>query len=55
MVPNDRLDGLPSFEQSAFFIGQPLVFAPVFDLNVRVVFVHTLVAQVGIHHLWLDS
>jgi hypothetical protein len=54
-VPDDRLDGLPSFEQSAFIIGQPLIFAPVFDLNSRVVIIHILVAQVGTHHLWLDA
>jgi hypothetical protein len=34
-APDDRLDRLPYFEQSAFFIGQQLVFAPVFDLDVR--------------------
>lgn len=54
-VPDDRLDGLTSFEQPAFFIGQPLVFAPVFDLNGWVVFVHTPVAQVGVYHLGLDA
>ncbi len=50
-VPNDRLECLPSFEQPAFFIGQPLVLAPAFDLNVRVVLVHTPVTQVCVHHL----
>ncbi len=54
-VPDDRLDRLASFEQSAFFIGEPLVLAPVFDLDVRVVLVHTPLAQVGIHHLGLNA
>jgi hypothetical protein len=54
-VPDDRLDRLASFEQPAFFIGQPLVLAPVFDLNARVLLVHAPVAQVGIHHLGLDA
>ena len=54
-VPDDRLDRLPPFEQPAFFIGQPLVFAPVFDLNGWVVFVHSPVAQVCVHHLGLDA
>ena len=54
-VPDDRLDRMASFEQPAFFIGQPLVLAPVFDLDVRVVLVHTPVAQVCVHHLGLDA
>jgi len=54
-VPDDRLDCLAAFEQSALFVGQSLVFAPVFDLDVRVVLIHTPVAQVGIDHLRPDA
>lgn len=54
-VPNDRLYRLAAFKQSALFIRQPLVLALVFDLDVRVVLVHALVAQVCVHHLWLDA
>ena len=50
-VPDDRLNRLGSFEQSALLIHQSLVLAPVFDLNVWVVFVHIPVAQVCVHHL----
>jgi hypothetical protein len=54
-VPDDQLDGLPPFEQHALLIGEPLVFAPVFDLDIRVALVHTPVAQVWVHHLMLDA
>ena len=39
-VPDDRLDGLEAFEQSALYIGLPLVLATVLDLDVRAVLVH---------------
>jgi hypothetical protein len=52
-VPDDPLDGLASFEQPAFFIGVTLVIAPVFDLDARVVLVHTPKAHLGVHKLWL--
>lgn len=39
-LPDDRLDRLATFEQLALFIGQPLVLAPVFDLNIWIVFSH---------------
>lgn len=54
-MPDDRRDRLASFEQPALFIRQPLVLAPVFDLDARVVLVHAPVAQVGIHHFGLDA
>jgi hypothetical protein len=41
-VSDDRLNRLASFEQPALFIGQPLVLATVFDLDVWVVIVKLL-------------
>lgn len=54
-VPNDRLDGLASLEQSALLIGQTLVLAAVLDINVRVVLVHTPVTLVCVHDLESDA
>lgn len=55
MVPNDRLDCLPAFEQLALFTAQPLTLAPVLDLDARVVLVRATLAQVGMDHLGLDA
>ena len=55
VVPDGRLDRLASFEQSALFIGEPLVLAPVFDLDARVVLVNAPVAQVCVNHLGLNA
>ncbi len=54
-VSDRRLDGLVYFEHPAFFIVQPLVLAPVLDLNARVFLIHTPVAHVGVDHLGLDA
>ena len=54
-VHDDRLDRLAAFEQSALLIGQPLVLASVFDLDIRAVLVHAPVAQVGVHQLEFNA
>ena len=44
-VSDDGLDRLASLEQPELFIREPLVLAPVFDLNVRVVLVYAPVEK----------
>ena len=43
-VSDDGLNGLVPFEQPTFLIGESLVFDPVLDLNLWVVFVHAQVS-----------
>ena len=45
-VPNDRLNGLASFEQPSVFFADELGLASVHDAHIRIVCIHTPVAQV---------
>ena len=46
-VPNDRLDGLAPFEQRSVLLADPLGLASVHDVHIRVLCIHTPVAQIN--------
>jgi hypothetical protein len=54
-MPDRRFNRFPTLEQLELFFVQPLRFAPVIDLNARVLLIDPAVSEINIHRGRLDS